>query len=121
MSKTTTTPTPTPTPTPGPRGITFDAARAQYVHRFTMDYIPAWAAEPFPPVVGEVYQERYYAPQYQSDREWYERTLFPGDAGYPSWQGDGACYSTNQTWPLGKELRAPYQKGTTARRDRGTR
>lgn len=79
--------------------LSFSDARAQYVHRFTMDHVPAWARKVRP-------DGTYYAPQYASDREWYERTKFPGEPGLP---GDCKyCESSGQTWPLGQSLAAPF-------------
>ena len=81
------------------RKVSFERACAQYVHRFTMDHVPAWALKPC--------GGRHYAPQFRSDREWYEHTLFRGE---PNWIGRGSdCYTTGQTWPLGHWLRAPYK------------
>jgi hypothetical protein len=76
--------------------ISFESACNRYVHRFTMEHVPAWAKE-----VRE--DGTYYAPHYRSDREWYDNTEFP-----PVFDG---CYSTGQTWPLGKELTALFVLG----------
>jgi len=79
--------------------ITFTEAKAQYVHRYTMDYVPTWALKP-------ANNGKYYAPQYASDKEWFENTKFPPDPMcYKS-----NCYTTNQTWPLGQWLDEPYRK-----------
>jgi hypothetical protein len=78
---------------------TFERACAQYLHRFTMDHVPNWATKPL--------DGRYYAPQFTSDRDWYEHTLFKGDPGYNSIGGD--CYTTGQTWPLGQWLDSPFR------------
>jgi hypothetical protein len=82
---------------------TFRQACSQYVHRYTMDHVPAWA---------RVRRDdgTYYAPQYASDLEWYENTLFPGEAGHI---GDrNHCYSTGCTWPLGQSIPGPYSSQT---------
>lgn len=82
--------------------MNFEEAKRMYVHRFTMEHVPAWARKVR--VDGT-----YYAPQYRSDREWFERTLFGKEAreyGAPR----GSCMSLNQTWPLGKALPEPYKK-----------
>lgn len=79
----------------------FEKACGTYVHRFTMDHVPAWAKEIR--VGGD-----YYAPQFRSDREWYENTLFPGEPGH---FGDRhSCYTNNQTWPVGKSLQKPFTR-----------
>ena len=83
------------------RKISFEDACAQYPHRFTMDHTPAWARNPMP-------NGGWYAPQFASDREWYALTIFPGEPGNE--KARKYCYSTGQTWPLGKELDVPYRK-----------
>lgn len=82
------------------RPITFEQAKSRYVHRFTMQHIPAWARE-----VRE--DGSYYAPQYRSDKEWYELTKFPGEDGIP--KREKFCQSNGQTWPLGKSLANPFK------------
>jgi hypothetical protein len=86
------------------RKISFETACARYVHRFTMDHVPSWARS-FCTFNG---QRKYYAPQFASDREWYEHTLFKGEPGHIGIAGD--CYTSGQTWPLGQWLAAPFQK-----------
>lgn len=81
------------------RKLSFDAAKRLYVHRFTMDHTPAWARAELP-------TGKHYAPQYASDREWYELTLFPGESELSVKQ----CYSSGQTWPLGHWLDKPYSR-----------
>lgn len=81
--------------------MTFDEAKRRYVHRFTMEHVPAWARK-----VRE--DGTYYAPQYRSDREWYENTVFPPQ--HPLGKRCRDCYSTGQTWPLGKAMAYPYKK-----------
>jgi len=83
------------------RLISFEEARRQYVHRYTMEHKPEWAKLP---CAGN---GRFYAPQYSTDREWYANTIFPGEG--PE-AGDDHCYSTGQTWPLGKWLEEEFQK-----------
>lgn len=81
------------------RAISFEQAKARFVHRFTMDFVPAWA--------DKVHDGKYYAPQFASDREWYENTKFKGELG---WLGVGhGCYTTGQTWPMGRWLPRPYR------------
>jgi hypothetical protein len=82
---------------------TFETALRRYVHRFTMEHVPGWARFLAP-------GGQYYAPQFGSDREWYDNTLFPGEPGNPHVPGSGACYTTGQTWPLGKWLDKPFRR-----------
>ncbi len=86
-----------------PRVITLQQAKAQFTHRFTMEYVPHWAHRPMA-------NGKFYAPQYRTDQEWYDNTQFPGE-------GDSAadgefCVSNNQTWPLGRTLRSAYARTT---------
>lgn len=80
----------------------FERARATHINRYTMDHVPPWASRPAD-------GGGFYAPQYRTDREWYENSTFPGELGHVN--GPLHCYSTGQSWPLGKWLEAPYQKG----------
>jgi hypothetical protein len=84
------------------RAISLAQARAQFVHRYTMEHIPAWARKP---CEGN---GKYYAPQYASDAEWYENTTFPGEGDIHG--NAGHCESSGQTWPLGQWLDTPYKK-----------
>lgn len=87
------------------RKISFEEAKNRYPHRFTMEHVPSHVLNPRPS--GD-----YYAPQYRTDREWYDNTCFPGED-----FGDGlkveanstSCYSINQSFPLGYFLMEPYQ------------
>ena len=81
------------------RKLTLDQARAQYPHRFTMEHMPAWAMDSF----GD---GKYPAPQYRTDAEWYENTVFPGELGFHG--NNRHCYTSRQTWPLGQTISAPY-------------
>lgn len=90
-----------------PRSISFGEACAKFVHRFTMDHVPAWAK--VPPAAHSGTETRFYAPQYRSDREWFERTRFHGEPGHLGKPHE--CTSTGQTWPLGQWLDRPYQRG----------
>lgn len=85
----------------------FEEAKRKYVHRFTMEHVPAWALkDPGNPRADG--KPCFYAPQYRTDREWYDNTTFPGEAGH---DGDEChCYASGQTWPLGKWLDRPYRK-----------
>ncbi len=80
---------------------TLEQAKYLYVHRFTMEHIPQWALQP--------HASKYYAPQYRTDQEWYDNTFFSGDEGHLGTAKE--CTSTNQSWPLGTWLDAPYTKG----------
>jgi hypothetical protein len=86
---------------------TFEQAKAMYTHRFTMEYVPMWASR----VRND---GTYYAPQYRSDREWFENTQFPPKNPIARSKRDTSCYSTNQTWPLGQALKSPYFIGQKA-------
>lgn len=86
---------------------TFEQATARYVHRFTMDHVPAWSQRA-PEERGAMLVRGYCAPQFRSDREWYEHTLFKGDDGYIGIGND--CYTSGQTWPLGNWLLAPFKR-----------
>lgn len=87
---------------------TFEKAKLQYVHRFTLDHVPAWARE-------QREDGTYYAPHFASDREWYDNTIFPGEPGHPDNQTGHyrpkSCYTTGQTWPLGQALEQPFTRG----------
>jgi len=80
--------------------MTFTQAKNQYVHRYTMDHIPAWVLKPAP-------NGKFYAPQFASDKEWYDNTVFTPN---PLCFGTD-CYTNGQTWPLGQWLDYPYVKG----------
>lgn len=90
------------------RRLSFTEATARYVHRFTGDHVPQWARRP--------HKGRYYAPQFASDREWYDHTRFPGELGYLGLVPD--CYTTGHTWPIGHWLEAPFIKGQITQRDK---
>lgn len=89
-----------------PCAMPFEEACRSFVHRFTMEHVPGWARKPLP-------NGKFYAPQYSNDREWYKNTKFYGyrinDRGEARRIGGRRyCNSTNQTWPLGKELNEVY-------------
>lgn len=86
----------------GQRPITLRQAPKLYPHRYTTEHIPTWARKPIQ-LNG---QTRYYAPQYTTDKEWYNNTKFPGEAGIPI--KCPYCYSTNHTFPMGVWLTEPY-------------
>lgn len=84
----------------------FAQACATYVHRYTLEHVPFWASLP---CAGN---GLYYAPQYRTDREWYDRTVFPGERDIPA--KEKWCRSTHQTWPLGQWLDAPFKRQADA-------
>lgn len=81
--------------------MTFEEAKRAYVHRFTLEHVPAWARLPFK-------DGRFPAPQYASDWEWFTNTQFPPNNPFARSKRDTFCYSNNQTWPLGQTLSTPY-------------
>lgn len=74
-------------------------ACARYVHRYTMEHVPAWAQK-------RAENGLFYAPQYRNDAEWYERTLFYGEPGHYGTKNE--CCSAGQSWPLGQWLDAQF-------------
>jgi hypothetical protein len=92
--------------------LSFLDAKIMYPHRYTMEHVPNWA---FRPIKG-----KYHAPQYRTDREWYENTIFPGEDQHHGFGSD--CYSAGGSWPLGLWLDRPYrgQSGQMCSRDEGT-
>lgn len=90
--------------------LSFDDACRQFVHRFTMDFTPSWA-------LRQRTDATYYAPQYASDREWYNAYLFPGDnceLGLLSGRNKHCEQITPCTWPLGTFLSEPYKRRAVA-------
>jgi hypothetical protein len=85
-----------------PSRITFAAAIKRYPNRYTLEHIPSWATTPL--------FDKYYAPLYSSDKEWYDNTVFPEEReNLPKNQ----CISKNFTYPIGKWLKQPYYIGMT--------
>lgn len=84
------------------RRPSFEDACRRYIHRSTMEHVPAWAKEARP-------DGSFYAPHYRSDREWYDSTRFPGEPEHiMGKQHRGHCDSRGATWPKGKSLKAPF-------------
>jgi hypothetical protein len=81
------------------RAISFERAKARFQHRYTIEHVPAWARQ-------RAGNGKYYAPQYASDREWYEKTRFYGEDEMAS---KGRCYSSDESWPLGTWLDQPLK------------
>lgn len=82
----------------GIRTISIGEAKRFYPHRFTMEHVPDWSSEP----MGN---GMFYAPQYRSDKEWYDNTKFPGEGMFIR---SSNCISENLSWPLGRMLDKPY-------------
>jgi hypothetical protein len=76
----------------------FIKAKLQYTQRYTMQHIPQWAKV-------KCSNGRFYAPQFRSDLEWYENTLFHGESKLAE---KDSCYTRGQTWPMGQWLDSPY-------------
>ena len=76
---------------------TFEQAKRLFPHRFTVEQVPSWAKRPD--------NGRWYAPQFATDREWYNNTLFNGESDLA---GRHHCYTSNQSWPLGEWLDRRY-------------
>jgi hypothetical protein len=88
-----------------PRSISFDHARSEYKNRFTCEHVPAWSSQSLREQGGD--SDLFCAPQYKTDKEWYDNTDFPGENGNDLRH---CCVSRNQSWPMGKSLTAPYRK-----------
>ena len=86
------------------RSLTLEQAQAQFVHRYTLEHVPAWARKPF---AADGYPRfgQYPAPQYRTDRDWYENTVFPGEGSLS--KRSRYCESNNPSWPLGQVLDKP--------------
>ena len=79
------------------RPITFEQAKAQYIHRYTMEHVPAWAKR-------RSGNGKFYAPQFRTDAEWYENAKFDGESDLADKE---YCHVSGETWPLGQWLDAP--------------
>lgn len=93
------------------RIISFEQAKARYVHRFTCQNVPDWSR--FERSVGV-----FYGPHFLTDREWYENTVFPGEtrniAGHGSVYlkaSERHCHTMNHSFPHGQKLGAAYRQG----------
>lgn len=78
---------------------TLEQAKSVYGHRFTAEHVPTWAKRPLP-------DGRYYAPQYRTDKEWYDNTVFPGEPGCIG--GKHHCTTLFPSWPIGQWLTAAF-------------
>lgn len=83
------------------RKVSFEQAKAKFVNRYTMENVPNFAK------VVNPGNGKYYAPQYSSDAEWYQRTFFKGESELAT---DRHCYSTCPSWPIGQWLDVPFSK-----------
>lgn len=82
------------------RNISFETAKKQFPHRFTMDNVPEWSQH----VRSD---GTFYAPHFASDQEWYDNYRFPGDEGLHA--NTITCELVGRlTWPLGQYLTAPF-------------
>jgi len=93
------------------RKWSFERAKSAFPHRFTMEHVPDWAKQSFQAQGGS--SRAYPAPAYRTDREWYDSTVFPGEPGNRSRK---FAQTSNQSWPLGKTLSAPYSRNPRRRR-----
>ena len=82
------------------RPIPLDVAQALFPYRFTLEHVPHWANL-------ERSDGTFYAPQYASDLEWYQNTVFPGEGHI--FEDEDFCESRNPSWPLGKALTEPMR------------
>lgn len=81
------------------RTISLEQAKALFPHRYTMEHVPAWAKLP--------HEGKFYAPQFRTDKEWYDNTKFRGESEFAD---NISCHTSNQTWPLGQWLDKPFKK-----------
>jgi hypothetical protein len=86
------------------RPVSFKEALVIGDGRFTLEHIPEWYRRS-PRRHGVV--EMYHAPQFRSDREWYDNTVFFGEAGH--YGGPKNYHSLNYSWPLGMWVEKPYR------------
>lgn len=80
------------------RPISFEQAKAQFVHRYTVAHVPAWARK-------RCENGKFYAPQFRTDKEWYDNTEFYGEGVTAT---KTHCHTSGQTWPLGQWLNKPF-------------
>ncbi len=81
------------------RKLSLELAQKTFRDRFTMEWVPYWAKI-------ACANGKYYAPQYVTDQEWYEKTLFRGESVLAT---ERFCYSQDPTFPLGLWLDAPFE------------
>jgi hypothetical protein len=83
-----------------PRPITFEKACRFYTNRYTMEHVPPWALAAAP-------NGKFYAPQFRTDREWYEKTKFHGESEIAD---KHHCFTSGESWPMGQWLDQPFRK-----------
>lgn len=86
------------------RTLSFEEAIAIGDSRFTLTHIPPWYATS---ARRHGVEDKYFAPQFSSDREWYENTKFRGEEGH--YGGERNYHSINFSFPLGVWLDKPYE------------
>jgi hypothetical protein len=79
-------------------------AKRKFVHRYTMEHVPAWVKKPLP-------NGLYPAPQYATDAEWYNKTEFynPKLPSEEQIADKNHCYSRSPSYPLGLYLSTPLK------------
>lgn len=82
------------------RKLTLKQAQKQFPHRFTMEHVPRMAKDMLP-------NNKYPAPQYRTDQEWYDNTVFHGEPGH--FGPKNTCVCTAATFPMGAFLDEPYK------------
>lgn len=91
-------------------------ALAAYVHRYTAEHVPSWSRKPAP-------NGRHYAPQYQNDSEWLDKTRFPitrSIQGIRLQSGSSIyCESNDPSWPYGQWLDRPFNRQTPPQGNNG--
>ena len=91
-------------------------ALAAYVHRYTAEHVPSWSRTPAP-------NGRHYAPQYESDGEWLDKTRFPitrSGQGIRLKSGSNIhCESNDPSWPYGQWLDRPFNRQTPPQGNNG--
>lgn len=90
------------------RVISLTEAKKQFINRFTMEHIPQWAIDKPTPAHSGGTANWFYAPQYKTDLEWYENTIFPGEENLA--KNSAYCESKNPSWPLGQTLLEMFKK-----------
>jgi len=99
-------------------------ALAAFVHRYTAEHVPSWSRTPAP-------NGRHYAPQYQSDSEWLEKTRFPitrsgqgirlksGSNNGNTTRNTIHCESNDPSWSFGQWLDRPFNRQTPPQGNNG--
>jgi hypothetical protein len=90
------------------RPITFEAAKAQFPHRYTCEHVPTWAKQQAP-------NGKWYAPQFATDKQWYDSTKFYGESEFVE---KSHCYTSGQIWPHGQWLLTCFERNSADWRKR---